>query len=116
MSKSPAATKKKRAEKRAELRAWIADYKRTLSCVRCGFKHPAALQFHHTGVGTKKFEIGSAVMMQKSIKQVQEEIAKCECVCANCHLVHHYEERILLEADRQNEEQEYNELGEFDGF
>ena len=100
----------RRAEKRAEVRAWIADYKRTLCCARCGFKHPAALQFHHTDVKTKKFEIGSAVMLQKSLAQVREEIAKCECICANCHAVHHYEERILLESDRQIEELEYNEL------
>ena len=53
-------------------------------------------------------------MLQKSLKQVQEEIAKCECICANCHSVHHYEERILLEADRQDEEQGYNELEDFD--
>lgn len=111
--KHPAAAKR-RSEKRAELRAWIADYKRTLSCGRCGFKHPAALQFHHTDVSTKKFEIGSAVMLQKSLKQVQEEIAKCECICANCHAVHHYEERILLEADRQDEDQWYNEIEDFD--
>jgi transcription elongation factor Elf1 len=111
MSKSPAAAIR-RAAKRAEVRQWIAEYKKTLSCSRCGFNHPAALQFHHTGAGEKKFEIGSAVMLQKSLKQVKEEIAKCECVCANCHAIHHYEERMLLEADRQLEEQEYNELVE----
>ena len=113
MSVRPAAAEK-RSKKRSELRSWIADYKRTLSCVRCGFKHPAALQFHHVDQNTKKFEIGSAVMLQKSLRQVQEEIAKCECICANCHAVHHYEERILLEADRQFEELEYNELEDFD--
>ena len=109
MSKHPAA--EKRSKKRSEVRAWIADYKRTLSCIRCGFNHPAALQFHHTGVGIKKFEIGSAAALQKSLKQVQEEIAKCECICANCHLIHHYDERILLEADKMEEEIEYQELG-----
>jgi DNA-directed RNA polymerase subunit M/transcription elongation factor TFIIS len=88
------------------------DYKRTLRCGRCGFSHPAALQFHHTNSSTKKFEIGSAVGLLKSLKQVQEEILKCEVICANCHLVHHYEERILLEADRQHEESLYNELVE----
>jgi transcription elongation factor Elf1 len=109
MSKHPAAAEK-RSKKRSEVRAWIADYKRTLSCIRCGFKHPAALQFHHTGVLVKKFEIGSAATLQKSLKQVQEEIAKCECICANCHLIHHYEERMLLESDRQEENECYNEL------
>lgn len=100
----------RRSEKRAEVRVWIAGYKKTQKCCRCGFAHPAALQFHHTGVGIKKFEIGSAVTLQKSLKQVMEGIAKCECLCANCHAIHHYDERMLLEADRQFEEQEYNEL------
>lgn len=101
---------KDKAGRRAEVRAWLNDYKKTLCCGRCGYKHPAALQFHHTDASKKKFEIGSAVSLLKSLKQVQEEILKCEVVCANCHLVHHYDERMLLEADRQAEEEWYNEL------
>jgi hypothetical protein len=103
---------KDKAGRRSEVRAWINDYKKTLRCGRCGFYHPAALQFHHTDSSTKKFEIGSAVGLLKSLKQVQDEIAKCECICANCHAVHHYEERMLLEADRQEEELMYNEMVE----
>lgn len=111
MPQRPAAAIR-RAAKRSEVRQWIAEYKKLLSCNRCGFKHPAALQFHHTGVGPKLFEIGSANTLQKSVKQVQDEIAKCEVICANCHAIHHYDERILFEADRQDEESLYNELVE----
>jgi DNA-directed RNA polymerase subunit M/transcription elongation factor TFIIS len=103
---------KDKSGRRSEVRAWINDYKRTLRCGRCGFSHPAALQFHHTDSSTKKFEIGSAVGLLKTVKQVQEEIQKCEVICANCHMVHHYEERTQLEADRQAEEAWYYELTE----
>lgn len=97
-------------KRRLEVRLWIADYKRNSLCGRCGFKHPAALQFHHTDSSKKKFEIGSAAALEKSVIQVQEEILKCELICANCHLIHHYEERMLLESDKLDEELLYNEL------
>jgi len=72
--------------------------------------HPAALQFHHTNASMKRFEIGSAAALDKTIKDVKEEILKCELICANCHLIHHYDERQELEAARQDEEIAYQDL------
>ena len=98
------------------MRQWLIEFKKTASCVRCGFSHPAAIQFHHWDAATKKFDISSAPTLEKSIPQVLEEMKKCEVICANCHLIHHYEERQQLAADQQYEEAEYQELieDEFD--
>lgn len=85
--------------KEATIKNWIYKYKQDSRCVRCGFKHHAALQFHHTGIGRKEFEISSAISLGKSLIQIQEEIDKCEVICANCHLIHHYEERIENESN-----------------
>ncbi len=101
---------KKRRRRRHEVRQFLIEYKSTAKCERCGFSHPAALQFHHRDTGTKSFEIGSAAALDKSVAQVIEEMKKCEVICANCHLIHHYEERQQLEADRMDEEAEYQEL------
>ena len=98
-------------DKRAEVRQWLIDYKSKLSCARCGFRHPAALQFHHWD-SRKEFNVSSAVALGKSIKQIEKEILKCEVICANCHLIHHYDQHQEVRADRMDEDATYQEMKE----
>lgn len=63
------------------------DYKKTLSCSKCGESHPACLDFHHKG--NKEFNI-SNVIRRKSFKTIKKEIDKCIVLCANCHRKEHY--------------------------
>jgi hypothetical protein len=65
------------------------EFKKTLKCTRCGFSHPAALQFHHTDPTTKEATIAT-VARSWSLKKLKEEIDKCEILCANCHAIEHY--------------------------
>lgn len=67
------------------------DFKSTLKCNRCGFSHPAALVFHHKDPKHKDFNVSTKRF--GSIKILEREIAKCEVLCSNCHLIHHYEEK-----------------------
>ncbi|MBY0539397.1 hypothetical protein K2P56_03130 [Patescibacteria group bacterium] len=70
------------------VRAYLEKYKRSQSCGDCGIsgaRHPEILDFDH--IGLKKFEVGSWAKSALSIKTVQEEIKKCEVVCANCHRI-----------------------------
>lgn len=79
------------AQRRKEFKEWFREYKSTLSCSKCGFSHPAALDFHHTDSSQKEFTIGS-IRASVSKDKIIEEINKCVVLCANCHRIHHYEE------------------------
>jgi len=69
-------------------------YKDTLKCVKCGFNHPAALDFHHKNPATKKFDISYAVARRVKLTTIQKEIKdNCDVLCSNCHRIHHYDER-----------------------
>lgn len=70
---------------------WFAEYKKGLKCSRCGFNHPAALDFHH--IGKKDGEVLKILAQTKNIEKTLAEIAKCIVLCANCHRIEHYKER-----------------------
>jgi hypothetical protein len=55
-------------------------------CVDCGQTfHPMAMQFDH--LADKFSDISQMVNRNFSIEKLDEEIAKCDLVCANCHAV-----------------------------
>ncbi len=66
------------------------DWKKTLTCNRCGFKDYRALQFHHTNSSDKTSNIGQLVGRGITLKRIQEEASKCEILCANCHQIEHF--------------------------
>lgn len=70
-------------------------------CVDCGYdKHPAALDFDHMPGSVKLFNIGQEKFRPQ--KQLLEEIAKCELVCANCHRIRTVTRHAELSADRSS--------------
>ena len=75
--------------KRAK-KEWFWERKKGLSCERCGFSHPAAIQFHHRVGEVKLGEVGRMVQTQTPIEKIEAEIAKCEVLCANCHSIEHF--------------------------
>lgn len=61
-------------------------------CNRCGFDHPAALQFHHIDPTQKGFNVTTKQLASpRKIPWaiIEAEVAKCELLCANCHFQHH---------------------------
>lgn len=63
---------------------FIRDSK-TKPCMDCGNSFPFyVMHFDHVR-GTKKFELSKARM--RSLEAIEEEMAKCDVVCANCHAV-----------------------------
>lgn len=61
------------------------------ACYCCGYKkNLAALHFHHQDSKTKKFSIDSRALSNTSLKRLEEEMEKCELLCANCHAEKHY--------------------------
>ena len=87
-------TKRRRA-------AWLQELKKTLSCIKCDIKDFRVLEFHHRervpyNGQTDRYTV-SYLLNHAGKKRVLEEIAKCDCLCANCHKIEHWKE----------EEQEY---------
>jgi hypothetical protein len=54
--------------------------------------HPAVLCFHHRDPENKEFTISDDILRITSIKRLQNEIEKCDVVCANCHAKRHWRE------------------------
>ena len=58
-------------------------------CLDCGKLYPpAAMQFHHRDPATKSFHLSGAGLL-KSWEEIVVELAKCDLLCANCHMVRH---------------------------
>ncbi len=61
----------------------INEYKKNLSCVKCGEQENICLEFHHLNPEKKEFTIGSAV--SRSWDVIEKELQKCVILCSNCH-------------------------------
>jgi hypothetical protein len=75
-------------------------YKATLACVQCGQNHPATFDFHHVDSGTKEASVNK-LLKNRAYKRAMEEIQKCVVLCANCHRIHHHNERLNKKAKKK---------------
>ena len=67
-------------------RAELNIIKEAQGCMRCGYNEDGSkLHFHHRDPSTKLFEIGKGIAF--SPIRVQEEIDKCDLLCAACHCI-----------------------------
>jgi hypothetical protein len=59
-------------------------------CQNCGYnKCLAALTFHHRDPMEKTFAIAGTRLRSYSIETLRREAAKCDLLCANCHMEEH---------------------------
>lgn len=73
-------SRKYQLQRQAKIRA----IKLERGCTDCGYNsRPEALDFDHVR-GEKKFSVSNC---NYSWQKIEEEIAKCDVVCANCHRV-----------------------------
>lgn len=84
--------------RREEIKAWWLELRAALSCTRCGEATPECLQFHHTDPRTKEIEVSLAVHYGWSKRRILIEMGRCIVLCANCHLIHHWNERKKLKS------------------
>lgn len=82
--------KDRQSNRRKNFKEWFNLYKKNLKCEKCGFNHPAALDFHHTNPSEKEFSI-SQLKHFGSKEKLMKELEKCVVLCANCHRIHHYD-------------------------
>lgn len=67
-------------------RIFIYNYLTKSSCIDCGDSRWQVLDFDHVR-GNKINNIADLVHAGVSIKKLEDEIAKCEVRCANCHRI-----------------------------
>ncbi len=72
-------------EKRETARHYVFQYLQSHPCEICGETDPYVLTFHHIR-GRKKMNLSQMVNQGYSIEALQEEIDKCQVLCANCHM------------------------------
>jgi hypothetical protein len=69
-------------------RTWMKDYKESRPCADCGEFYPAhVMDFDHLPDHDKSFGLANAHSHISSLSKIQEEVLKCDVVCANCHRV-----------------------------
>ena len=80
--KSRAAANNIKARKRNA--AFVQEIKSKTPCMDCGKKYPYyVMQFDH--IYEKNGAVANLVRASVSIARLEQEIAGCEVVCANCH-------------------------------
>lgn len=70
----------------------LTDFKKTLSCKKCGERRFYLFDFHHKDPSEKDFTISNN--SRASLESLKEEISKCDVLCANCHREWHYLSRV----------------------
>ena len=76
-------------EKRLNNTNMIYEHIGTSGCVKCGNTDRRVHVFHHVDSTTKLYNISEILL--KPIDVVLREVDKCILLCANCHIIHHYE-------------------------
>lgn len=80
------------AERKEKLRSVINRAKIEAGCVDCGMRDYVCLDFHHKkeeGVGEKIASLSAMLSKKATLKEINDEIDKCEVLCANCHRKRH---------------------------
>jgi hypothetical protein len=84
---------KETAEQKRKIYKWVDNHKSSTGCDHCGVKDKRCLQLHHKDSSTKKHSVATLIGKGYIFKTVKIEVEKCEVLCANCHSIHHYDER-----------------------
>jgi len=68
---------------------------KNIACADCGLKYPHyVMDFDHRNSDNKIVNIASAVTRNWSLSKIIKEIEKCDVVCANCHRVRTYKDKL----------------------
>jgi hypothetical protein len=76
---------KKNKEKNRERMRAILDGAKANGCQLCPEREPCCMSFHHVNPAEKRFGVGNYGSRQPSLENFIAELAKCICVCENCH-------------------------------
>lgn len=86
---------KSKQPRKADLKQFVLDIKKSSSCQKCGFSDYRALQFHHIISDDKQDAISNMVANGYGKEKLLDEIKKCSILCANCHQIEHFNQDNL---------------------
>lgn len=105
MTSSPAQRERKLAAyrkqtngRREAARDHVRGVLKETPCIRCGETDYRVLQFHHRKSADKVMAVGKMVNLAMNLDAIKEEMTKCDVMCSNCHIRHHWEEREINES------------------
>ncbi|MBW9095508.1 hypothetical protein JNB62_17650 [Microbacterium jejuense] len=75
------------AQRRVESKAFLVAYLREHPCIDCGNSDLRVLDFDHRPGAGKRKDVMSMVKEGFSRKKLEDEIAKCDVRCRNCHAI-----------------------------
>ena len=88
-------TKQRSQKRREEVRDIIRTFKQNKTCPDCNVSYPYyVMDFDH--IPDNKIESISKMASWFPIKEIIEDIDKCEVVCANCHRERTHHRKMLL--------------------
>ena len=76
------------ALKQTERREWVRSFK--TPCVKCGENRFYVIDYHHIDYTEKNFALGTFSKGWHTKEELLQEIAKCVCLCRNCHAEYHW--------------------------
>lgn len=76
-------------ERVEQIGVYLNKIKRSQGCAVCQEREPVCLDFHHLDPSLKVAEVSRFQNERKTWAGLDEEIAKCILLCANCHRKYH---------------------------
>lgn len=77
--------------RRNQARFHLQKRKGESGCKECGERHIAVLVFHHRDPNEKEADSTKMINDKWLIQRIDEELEKCDVLCANCHRKLHWE-------------------------
>ena len=81
-----------RSYRRRKHKEW-REFKATFSCFKCGFSHPAAIDFHHVESSVDNTRVNELISDGRYTAAYKEIKEKCIPLCCNCHRILHWKEK-----------------------
>jgi 5-methylcytosine-specific restriction endonuclease McrA len=106
--KSIVATNKRNRIKRDPVRTEELSFFYEKGCLKCSETDLSCLDAHHVDPKQKEHSIGTIKSLGYSLEKIKQELAKCVCLCANCHRKLHAGKIFLLQVRILGAEQRRN--------
>lgn len=84
------ARRRRQVSRSSRHKMWL-DAERQGPCMDCGLVDARVMEFHHRDPSQKSFSLSDPGASGKSLADKEREKAKCDRLCANCHLIRHWE-------------------------